>query len=211
MSENLVTISKKIWPRDLAIHEAGHGIAAWFFGYSKVEICLAGTDRVAKTYMHGKVDDCRAVAAWNISYPRKTEELDKYALSSPDIRHALSDKVSEGIVCSLAGIVAQSRYTGENICDLMETAGKSDMRDVRDMAEVYHAIGGAEANIQNKSLTRARTLINLKWWDVIALAKILENRSHMPDGNFHAIMGTIDSYNPDILTLGDLDAMPVVV
>ncbi len=211
MPENLVTISKKIWPRDLAIHEAGHGIAAWFFGYSKVEICLAGTDRVAKTYMHGKVDGCRAVAAWNISYPRKTEELDKYALSSSDIRQTLSDKVCEGIVCSLAGIVAQSRYTGENVCDLMETAGKSDMRDVRDMAEVYHAIGGVEANIQSKSLSRAHALIDLKWWEIIALAKIIENRSHMPDSNFHAIMGTIDSYTPDLLTLDYLDAIPVAV
>ena len=38
------------WPRHLAIHEAGHAIAAWFFGIQEVEIALSGNNRVAKTY-----------------------------------------------------------------------------------------------------------------------------------------------------------------
>ena len=36
------------WPRHLAIHEAGHAIAAWFFGIQEVEIALSGNNRVAK-------------------------------------------------------------------------------------------------------------------------------------------------------------------
>ncbi|HBN1095212.1 TPA: hypothetical protein L1V98_002382 [Escherichia coli] len=59
------------WPRHLAIHEAGHAIAAWFFGIQEVEIALSGNNRVAKTYLRGDVDECGAVAVWQHgNYPR---------------------------------------------------------------------------------------------------------------------------------------------
>ncbi|EMN9021813.1 hypothetical protein RIM26_002186 [Klebsiella quasipneumoniae] len=111
------------------------------------------------------------------------------------------------MVCSLAGIVAQSKYTGESVNALMKTSGKYDMRNVHNLIEVYRAAGGKDADIQHKSLSRAQALIALKWWDTIALAKILENRNHMPASNFQAIMGTIDSYSPKVLTLDELDEL----
>ncbi|EGK17374.1 hypothetical protein SFK272_4669 [Shigella flexneri K-272] len=50
------------------------------------------------------------------------------------------------MVISLAGIVAQSRYTGDDINALMETSGKADMKNVRDLSEVYRVAGGEDAN-----------------------------------------------------------------
>ncbi|HBQ2924840.1 TPA: hypothetical protein L7V12_005083 [Klebsiella quasipneumoniae subsp. similipneumoniae] len=111
------------------------------------------------------------------------------------------------MVCSLAGIVAQSKYTGESVNALMKTSGKYDMRSVHNLIEVYRAAGGGDEHIQSKSLSRAQALITLKWWDTIALAKILENRNHMPASNFQAIMSSIDSYRPKVLTLNELDAL----
>ncbi|WP_455811839.1 hypothetical protein [Pseudomonas graminis] len=195
------------WPRHLAIHEAGHAVAAWFFGNSQVEIALAGRGRVAKTYMSGDVDECNAVAVWSTNYPRRAEDIKPWDLSSAEARSQLVNQVCEAMVCSLAGIVAQARYTGEDVNALMETSGKSDMQNIRELSDVYRIAGGEERHIQQKSLSRTRALIALKWWDAVALAKILENRNHMPASNFQAIMGHIDSYMPKIMTLAELDEL----
>lgn len=195
------------WPRHIAIHEAGHAVAAWFFGNSQVEIALAGKERTARTFLHGEVDECRAVALWRANYPRTTDDIRPYHLSSSETKSDLIKQVCGAMVCSLAGVVAQSRYTGESINALMETSGKADMKNVRDLSEVYRIAGGKDADIQHKSLSRAQALITLKWWDTIALAKILENRNHMPASNFQAIMGNIDSHSPKVLTLDELDEL----
>lgn len=81
------------------------------------------------------------------------------------------------------------------------------MKNVRDLSEVYRVVGGRDADIQRISLSRAQVLIALKWWDVIALAKILENRNHMPASNFQRIMGDIDKPVPKPLTLTELDEL----
>ncbi|SLM62280.1 MULTISPECIES: hypothetical protein [Dickeya] len=201
----IIEIGGYRWPRHLAIHEAGHGIAAWFLGNSRVEIALAGKGRVAKTYLAGDADECNAVAVWHINYPRKIDDIRTYHLSSAETKSELKNQVCGAMICSLAGIVAQSRYTGESVNALMGTSGKYDMRDVRDLIEVYHAVGGEDEHIQSKSLSRTQSLIALKWWDVIALAKILENRNHMPASSFQAVMGSIDSLSPKVWTLDELD------
>ncbi|EPH6115636.1 hypothetical protein ACS28D_002646 [Escherichia coli] len=203
----VVEIGYYRWSRDLAIHEAGHAIAAWFFGNSQVEIALAGKGRIAKTYLNGEVDECNAVAVWRANYPRTTDDIRPYHLSSAETRFDLINQVSGAMVCSLAGIVAQSKYTGESVNALMKTSGKYDMRSVHNLIGVYHAAGGNDEHIQSKSLFRAQALITLKWWDTIALAKILENRNHMPASNFQAIMGSIDSHSPKVLTLDELDEL----
>lgn len=69
------------------------------------------------------------------------------------------------------------------------------------------AAGGEDADIQRISLSRAEALIALKWWDVIALAKILENRNHMPASNFQRIMGDIDKPVPKPMALAELDEL----
>jgi len=173
----VVEIGYYRWSRDLAIHEAGHAIAAWFFGNSQVEIALAGKGRIARTYLNGEVDECNAVAVWRADYPRTADDIRPYHLYSTEKRSDLINQVSGAMVCSLAGIVAQSKYTGESVNALMKTSGKYDMRGVHNLIEVYRAAGGGDEHIQSKSLSRAQALITLKWWDTIALAKILENRN----------------------------------
>ncbi|HDS5467781.1 TPA: hypothetical protein QHY01_004478 [Enterobacter asburiae] len=203
----IIELGSYRWPRHLAIHEAGHAIAAWFFGIQEVEIALSGNNRVAKTYLSGDVDECGAVAVWRVNYPRNVAEVKSYTLSNDDARLRLIEQVCQDMVSSLAGIVAQSRYTEDDIDALMETSGKADMKNVRDLSEVYRVAGGEDADIQRISLSRAQALITLKWWDVIALAKILENRNHMPARNFQRIMGDIDKPVPKPLTLAELDEL----
>lgn len=195
------------WPRHLAIHEAGHAIAAWFFGIPQVEIALADDNRVAKTYTGGNVGECGAVAVWHANCPRNVDEVTPYSLSNDEARLRLIDQVCREMVSSLAGIVAQSRYTGDDVGALMKTSGKADMKNVRDLSEVYRVAGGEDADIQRISLSRAQALITVKWWDVIALAKILENRNHMPASNFQRVMGDIDKPVPKPLTLAELDEL----
>ena len=124
----VVEIGYYRWPRDLAIHEAGHAIAAWFFGNSQVEISLAGKGRIARTYLYGEVDECNAVAVWRVNYPRTADDIMPYHLSSTEKRSDLINQVSGAMVCSLAGIVAQSKYTGESVNALMKTSGKYDSK-----------------------------------------------------------------------------------
>ncbi|MFJ5476404.1 hypothetical protein [Pectobacterium carotovorum] len=207
MSEQgtIIEIGSHLWPRYIAIHEAGHAIAAWFLGCDQVEIALANKQRIANTFMAGYVDDCRAVAVYHLSYPQRVTDMKPHHLSTDYARECLIEQTCRGLIISLSGVVAQSQYTGEDVSELMETSGKQDMQNVRDLVAVYKEAGGKDEDIQYKSLSRARALITLKWWDAIALAKILENRNHMPVSNFQYIMGNIDSAVPKILTLSELD------
>lgn len=201
----VIEIGKAIWPRHIAVHEAGHAIAAWFFGVYEVEISLSDDRRIAKTFTSGDVDDCRAVAVWRRSTPYKVDEIKPHHLLTDDSRRVLMDHTCKAIIATLAGIVAQSRYTGESIVALKATSGVADMETVRDLIDVYRAAGGDNEDIELTSINRAQALISMKWWDIIALSKILENRAHMPTQYFHAIMGYIDSPMPKMLTLDELD------
>lgn len=203
----IIEIGSYRWPRHIAIHEAGHAIAAWFFGTEQVEIALANEQRIAKTYTCGDVDDCKAVAVWATNHPQKLDEIKPHDLATDEAKAKLIGQVCKDMISSLAGIVAQSRYTGDDVNALMKTSGKQDMQNVCDLVEVYRAAGGGDKNIRQTSLSRTQALISLKWWDVIALAKILENRNHMPASNFQAIMGNIDKPIPSPLTLAELDML----
>ncbi|MFJ5401295.1 hypothetical protein [Pectobacterium sp. CHL-2024] len=207
MSEQgtIIEIGSHLWPRYIAIHEAGHAIAAWFLGCDQVEIALANSQGVADTFTAGVVDGCKAVAAYQYSYPKEIAEIKPHHLSTAYARECLIEQACKSLIISLSGVVAQSQYTGEGVSALMQTSGKKDMHSVRDMVAVYKEAGGKDEDIQYKSLSRARALITLKWWDAIALAKILENRNHMPVSNFQNIMGNIDSPVPKVLTLSELD------
>ncbi|WP_434996816.1 hypothetical protein ACRQTN_14410 [Pectobacterium brasiliense] len=207
MSEQgtIIEIGSHLWPRYIAIQEAGHAIAAWFLGCDQVEIALANKQRIAKTSMAGDVDDCKAVAVYALSYPQRVTDMKPHHLSTDYSIECLIEQTCKGLIISLSGVVAQSQYTGEDIGELMQTSGKQDMQTVRDLVAVYKDAGGDDEDIQHKSLSRARALITLKWWDAIALAKILENRNHMPVSNFQNIMGNIDNPVPKVLTLSELD------
>ncbi|MBN3195136.1 hypothetical protein [Pectobacterium versatile] len=71
----IIEIGSHLWPRYIAIHEAGHAIAAWFLGCDQVEIALANNQRIANTFMAGDVDDCKAVAVYHLSYPHQVAEM----------------------------------------------------------------------------------------------------------------------------------------
>ena len=89
----IIELGSYRWPRHLAIHEAGHAIAAWFFGIQEVEIALSGNNRVAKTYLSGDVDECGAVAVWHTNCPRNVDEVKPYTLSNDEVRLRLIDQV----------------------------------------------------------------------------------------------------------------------
>ncbi len=61
----------------------------------------------------------------------------------------------------------------------METSGKADMKNVRDLSEVYRVAGGEDADIQRISLSRAEALIALKWWDVDWPPESPDNQYHL--------------------------------
>lgn len=54
--------SKLLVERHLALHEAGHAVAAWFNRCTDIEFALADANRIARSKSkNGIADDCSAV------------------------------------------------------------------------------------------------------------------------------------------------------
>lgn len=200
------------WPRHVAIHEAAHAVAAWYSGVQDVEIAKAGDDRVAKTRMAGDVTDCVAVAVWNNCGSRGARDGSPRIQSEAD-KGAIRDATIWRMIISLAGVVAQSKLTGDDVGKLLKTSGASDMRDVIRDIEIFRSTGASDAECDgaySASMARCETLVSNKWWDIIALAKILENTAGMPATQFRYVMSLIDGPIPKPLSLRDIDSMAEV-
>lgn len=196
--------------RRTAIHEAGHAVVAWFTGRSNIEIAAADEARKAKTST-GLVADCVAVTQWQKVTPRTLDDLQNLSLrerTDPDRVRGIKVQAAIDMIIAMAGIVAESIYSGVEIGELMNTSGKSDMESISDLKKVLLAVGVTQEEaegIQEKSLTRCYSFVQMKWWEVIALAKIIENKSHIPPSYFIAIMGMIDHPFPTVISLQDMD------
>ena len=54
----IVEFSKSpMWDRNIAIHEAGHAMAAWFTGARQIEISIADEFRIARLANGKEVDN----------------------------------------------------------------------------------------------------------------------------------------------------------
>lgn len=201
--EVAINIGQKV-SRRVALHEAGHAVAAWFLGSREVEIALAGTERVAHTLLGGAVSDCRGVAIHLSCSPRSVTDLHKSAFDLQCNR----DSISRGIIVALAGVVAESAFCGIEISELLKAGGKSDAESIQNLIEVYAATGVTDLetkNIYQKSLIRAENLVAYRWWEIIAVAKILEYQKHIRSHYFSSVMGMLDLDPPHHVNLTDLD------
>ncbi|WP_240152418.1 hypothetical protein [Erwinia amylovora] len=165
--------AKPFVSREVAVHEAGHAIAAWYNRCSDIEIAIANEDRIAQT-RSGEVLDCVAVTRH----------------SKIDDNGTLEAKVRIGMTF-FAGVAAQGRYSGDKVEDLLLTAGKYDHEQIKKLIKEYCEAGATELEGKEAYDTARRLAIKLierHWWEVIAVAKMIENRSYISVTDFESMM-----------------------
>lgn len=183
----IVEISKKpLWNRSVALHEAGHAIAAWISGSRHIEIALANEFRIAYLSNGKQADDCRAVC------------------SSQLASHELIDE----LVISFAGVMAQHLYTGEAPEALLKIA-KGDARDIETALDEYHRQGATLEERQimhDKAYSLSLKLVTRYWWEIIALAKMLEHHSYLPQNKVSGFLSHFLSLQSPRGILQELDS-----
>ncbi|MGT6302579.1 hypothetical protein ACRWWY_00120 [Escherichia coli] len=183
----IVEFSKSpMWDRNIAIHEAGHAMAAWFTGARQIEISIADEFRIARLANGKEVDNCLAVCS---HLPVRKDELAQ-------------------MVVSFSGVMAQHLYSGEPPEKLLENGGKGDASDIRKVLEQYRN-QGATGDDCDKLYSRAY-LISLKlvkhyWWEIIALAKMVEHYNYVASNKVSSMLSYFVSTQHICCSLEDLE------
>lgn len=171
MSEPVVIeFSKKPkWKRNIAIHEAGHALAAWLNGSQQIEIALADEFRIARL-SHGKqADDCVAVC-----------------------HHAsLNKAVIPRLVICFAGVMAEHVYSGDDPNELLKKGGRGDASDIREILEECRVRGSTQEEcdiLYSRAYDISLKMVKRYWWEIIALAKMTEHANYVPDNKIGMLL-----------------------
>jgi len=155
------------WERYLSIHEAGHALLAYLWGAGSIEIGIADENRTiifSDGYEH---NDCKAACLHNLHH---IDEL------TPDPKAMLS--------ILIAGAAAESVYTGKSIDHLMTKTAKSDSKEISKALEKIQkkACGRPDHSewIYLRSLSLCKSIINIYWRDIEALADLVEQKRMTP-------------------------------
>lgn len=188
--EVIVKFSKKpVWERDVAIHEAGHAMAAWLGGAIKIEISLANEFRIAQLSNGTFADECRAVCAHDTPNTKRNILL--------------------SMVIGFAGVMAEHRLTGKNPRDLLLKSGRGDDIDIRQKMEEHQLAGATEEECQQlyeKAYSLSLELVERYWWEIIALAKLIEHFNFIPTSKISRLMEMFPSTSMKSNILKDLGA-----
>lgn len=181
----IVEFSKKpLWEREVAIHEAGHAVAAWLGGAVNIEISLANEFRIAKLGSGAVTDECRAVCAHD----------------TPNT----NGNILLNMIIGFAGVMAEHRLTGKNPGDLLLKSGRSDVKDIRQKMNDHQLNGATEKECQqiyDKAYSLSLELVERYWWEIIALAKLIEHFNYIPSSKISRLMEMFPSTSlrPNIL------------
>jgi hypothetical protein len=178
-----------LWERSMAIHEAGHAVAAWLNGAVNIEISLADEFRIAKG-SSGKIsDDCRAVC-FHDTYSARTYIL-------------------VGMTILFAGVMAEHLYSEEDPKILLGKSGRGDAADIQKLLDEHRQSGATEDECQalyGRAYSLSLELVKRYWWEIIALAKLTENFNYIPYNKIRSLLGMFPSMNQGFNILKELEA-----
>ena len=175
-----------MWDRNIAIHEAGHAMAAWFTGARQIEISIVDEFRIARLANGKEVDDCRAVCS---HLPVRKDELAQ-------------------MVVSFSGVMAQHLYSGEPPEKLLENGGKGDASDIRKLLEQHRNHGATEEDcdkLYNRASSLSLKLVKHYWWEIIALAKMVEHYNYVAPNKVSSMLSHFVSTQHIRYSLEDLE------
>lgn len=176
-----------LWKRYIAIHEAGHAVAAWLNGAIEIEISLADEFRIAKLSDGKTSEDCLAVCAHN----------------TPNAKHDLLI----GMIISFAGVMAEHLYTGVEPVELLEKSGKSDARDILKSLDLHRKSGASENECEclySRAYSLSLSLVRRYWWEIIALAKLTEHFNYVPSSKIRMLLTMFPSTSQRIDIMKEL-------
>ncbi|WP_241596520.1 hypothetical protein [Rosenbergiella epipactidis] len=155
------------WERYLSIHEAGHALLAYLWGSRSIEIGIADENRTIVFSGDNEHNDCKAACLYDLYHDDGL---------TPDPKAMLS--------VMIAGAAAESVYTGLSIDHLMTKTAKSDSEKIAKSLELIQkrACGRPDHSkwIYLRSLSLCKSIINIYWRDIEALADLVEQKRMTP-------------------------------
>ncbi|WP_294900551.1 hypothetical protein [Tatumella sp. UBA2305] len=178
-----------LWDRRMAVHEAGHAIAAWLNGANDVEIVLADEFGVAKGANGNIAEGCRAACFHSVVHGQ--------------------DEILIRLIILFAGVMAEHIYTGESADELLKKTGKGDYSDIREYLDKYRLSGATEDEriaMYGRAHTISLALIKRYWWEVIALAKMTEHSDYLSPASIRMLFCMFPSMSRGFNILKELEA-----
>ena len=169
-NDTVIQLSKKpLWKRNIAIHEAGHALAAWLSGSRQIQIALADEFRIARLSHGQEVEDCEAVC----NYTRGTSAV-----------------IPRLVIC-FSGVMAEHVYSGDDPEELLKKGGRGDASDISEILKECRARGSTQDecdSLYNRAYDISLKMVKRYWWEIIALAKMTEHVSHVPNNKIGMLL-----------------------
>jgi hypothetical protein len=187
-------------PRDMAIHEAGHAIAAWW--------CGQGIARV-----HVGADG--AFTENGGSYLEGTDETAVRAFCKALTRKQLNDRVLRELVFAMAGPMAEARLKGYGLAwqALAMDPGYRQWQEGDPPSDLHCWTAASllpkpkdRQRVANGSITIAGVVLAFYWPQVEALADALQERRSLTGGDVLDVIGQVLRPRLSPLLLGSMEA-----
>lgn len=187
---SLLTVERRI-----AIHEAGHAVAAWFNGCSDIEIALADANRIARSKStNGIADDCAAVCFHSHFHYSSAAVIEMSSITGRPVRLLETEGRVRHLMIVLAGVVAESHFNGKDIGELLDRGIDRKGSDKAMMEEIlgkFRQQGATDKDcveLYDKGLALTKKLIHLQWGRLAAIADFFQRERHVSVSQIKTIM-----------------------
>ena len=181
--------------RHLALHEAGHAVAAWFNGCSDIEIALADSNRIARSKSkNGIADDCSAVCFHSYFSYSSAATIKMSEITGRPVRILEIEGRMRHLMIVLAGVVAESHFNGKDINELLDRGISQKGSDKAVMEEILCKFRQQKATDKDcgefyeKGLELTKKLIHLQWDRISAIADFFQRERHVSCSQIKTIM-----------------------
>ncbi|PNM25778.1 hypothetical protein A6J66_017300 [Yersinia enterocolitica] len=181
--------------RRIAIHEAGHAVAAWFNGCRDIEIALADANRIARSKSTNDIaDDCLAVCFHSHLHYLGAAVVKISEITGRPVRILETEGRLRKLMIILAGVVAESHFNGKDINEILDKGidkKGSDKAMVVEMLGKFHQQGASDKDcieFYEKGLELTKKLIHLQWDRVYAIADFFQRERHASYSQIKTIM-----------------------
>ncbi|ENA3447310.1 TPA: hypothetical protein ACHR7L_004457 [Yersinia enterocolitica] len=202
--------------RRIAIHEAGHAVAAWFNGCHDIEIVLADANRVVRSKSVNSIADDFLAACFHSHLSYLGAAVIKISeITGRPVRILETEGRLRNLMIILAGVVAESHFNGKDINEILDKGIDKEGSDKTKAVEMLYRFRQQGASDKDciefyeKGVALTKKLIHLQWNRVCAIADLFQRERHVSYSQIKTIMylfeqKTINEINLELENQGQL-------
>ncbi|CRY83526.1 hypothetical protein [Yersinia intermedia] len=209
--------STKRFRRQVAVHEAGHAVVAWWVSSVVKQVSLANQDYSVRT-IYGLESDVHGLAhSTSQTLPALTRlpgllncPMEDIPIGCNLITPEVRDAIERDLLVTISGVVAESIYSGISLSNLWINTGRSDSETIEKYIKAYKALCPIDEDTEFlylQTLERSQRLIHARWNDVMAVANALESNNTIYCDQFYDLMESMTGYRIVGIELSAIDSI----